>query len=88
MRGFGNLIIVDHGGEYLSIYGNNQALLKRAGDSSRPATSSPARATPAATKNRGYTLSSGIWANGIRSGRLGQILGLRKKWATNSRTSA
>jgi septal ring factor EnvC (AmiA/AmiB activator) len=32
MRGFGNLIIVDHGSEYLSIYGNNQTLLKRAGD--------------------------------------------------------
>jgi septal ring factor EnvC (AmiA/AmiB activator) len=31
MRGFGNLIIVDHGGQYMSIYGNNQALLKRAG---------------------------------------------------------
>ena len=32
MRGFGNLIIVDHGNDYLSIYGNNQSLLKRAGD--------------------------------------------------------
>jgi septal ring factor EnvC (AmiA/AmiB activator) len=32
MRGFGNLIIVDHGSQYLSIYGNNQALLKHAGD--------------------------------------------------------
>ena len=32
MRGFGNLIIIDHGGEYLSIYGNNQSLLKHAGD--------------------------------------------------------
>ena len=36
MRGFGNLIIIDHGGEYLSIYGNNQSLLKRAGDMVRP----------------------------------------------------
>ena len=32
MRGFGNLIIVDHGGSYLSIYGNNEALLKQSGD--------------------------------------------------------
>ncbi|SFL74484.1 Septal ring factor EnvC, activator of murein hydrolases AmiA and AmiB [Rugamonas rubra] len=32
LRGFGNLIIVDHGGQYMSIYGNNQSLLKRAGD--------------------------------------------------------
>ncbi|CAN7666495.1 peptidoglycan DD-metalloendopeptidase family protein [Pseudoduganella sp. LjRoot289] len=32
MRGFGNLIIVDHGGQYLSIYANNQSLLRRAGE--------------------------------------------------------
>jgi murein hydrolase activator len=32
MRGFGNLIIVDHGRQYMTIYGNNQAVLKRAGD--------------------------------------------------------
>ena len=31
MRGFGNLLIVDHGESYLSIYGNNEALLKQAG---------------------------------------------------------
>ena len=33
MRGFGNLIIVDHGSGYMSLYGNNQALLKNVGDS-------------------------------------------------------
>ena len=32
LRGFGNLIIIDHGNQYMTIYGNNQALLKRAGD--------------------------------------------------------
>ena len=32
MRGFGNLLIVDHGESYLSIYGNNEALLKQPGD--------------------------------------------------------
>ncbi|MEN9868278.1 MAG: hypothetical protein RL748_3868 [Pseudomonadota bacterium] len=32
LRGFGNLLIVDHGAQYLTIYGNNQSLLKRAGD--------------------------------------------------------
>ena len=35
MRGFGNLIIVDHGDSYLSIYGNNDALLKNVGDTIR-----------------------------------------------------
>lgn len=32
LRGFGNLIIVDHGSQYMTIYGNNQSVLKRAGD--------------------------------------------------------
>ena len=36
MRGYGNLIIVNHGGEYLSIYGSNQSLVKRVGDAVRP----------------------------------------------------
>lgn len=35
MRGFGNLLIIDHGDSYLSIYGNNDALLKNVGDSLR-----------------------------------------------------
>jgi septal ring factor EnvC (AmiA/AmiB activator) len=32
MRGFGNLLILDHGGGYMTIYGNNEAVLKRLGD--------------------------------------------------------
>ena len=32
MRGFGNLLIIDHGEKYLSIYANNEALLKQVGD--------------------------------------------------------
>ena len=32
MRGFGNLLIVDHGDAYLSVYGNNESLLKQTGD--------------------------------------------------------
>lgn len=31
LRGFGNLIIVDHGNQYLSVYAYNQSLLKRVG---------------------------------------------------------
>lgn len=31
MRGFGNLLIIDHGDAYLSIYGNNESLLKQVG---------------------------------------------------------
>lgn len=32
LRGFGNLLIIDHGDGYMSLYGNNQALLKQAGE--------------------------------------------------------
>jgi septal ring factor EnvC (AmiA/AmiB activator) len=32
MRGFGNLLILDHGAGYLTVYGNNQSLLKTVGD--------------------------------------------------------
>jgi septal ring factor EnvC (AmiA/AmiB activator) len=35
LRGFGNLMILDHGDGYMSLYGNNQALLKRVGDEVR-----------------------------------------------------
>lgn len=32
MRGFGNLLILDHGENYLTIYGYNEAVLKKVGD--------------------------------------------------------
>lgn len=32
LRGFGNLLIVDHGDAYMSLYGNNESLFKRVGD--------------------------------------------------------
>ncbi len=32
LRGFGKLIIVDHGEGYLSVYGNNQSLTRKVGD--------------------------------------------------------
>ena len=32
LRGLGNLIIIDHGNSYLSLYGHNESLFKSAGD--------------------------------------------------------
>lgn len=32
LRGFGNLMIIDHGGAYMSLYANNEALYKQVGD--------------------------------------------------------
>ena len=32
LRGFGNLLIIDHGNAYMSLYGNNETLYKQVGD--------------------------------------------------------
>ncbi len=32
LRGFGNLLIIDHGDDWLSVYGNNQSLFRHVGD--------------------------------------------------------
>ena len=31
-KGYGNMVIVGHGDKYMSIYGNNQSVLKHVGD--------------------------------------------------------
>ena len=35
LRGFGNLLIIDHGGGYMSLYGNNESLFKQVGQPAR-----------------------------------------------------
>jgi septal ring factor EnvC (AmiA/AmiB activator) len=55
MRGFGNLLIVDHNGGYLSIYGYNDAVLKEVGDSVRGGDSI------ATTGNSGGNQESGLY---------------------------
>ena len=55
LRGFGNLLIIDHGQSYLTIYGNNESVLKQVGDSVR---SGDAVATVGAS---GGNLESGLY---------------------------
>jgi len=55
LRGFGNLMIVDHGGNYMSLYGNNQSLLKRVGDAVK------AGDAIAAVGNSGGNAESGLY---------------------------
>jgi septal ring factor EnvC (AmiA/AmiB activator) len=33
LRGFGNLLVIDHGDDFLSVYGNNESLLVAVGAS-------------------------------------------------------
>jgi len=63
LRGFGNLVIVDHGNQYLSIYGNNQAVLKRAGDAVK------AGDTIASAGNSGGNEQSGLYFEMRHQGR-------------------
>ena len=35
LRGFGNLLVIDHGAGYMSLYGNNETLYKQVGDDLR-----------------------------------------------------
>jgi len=55
MRGFGNLMILDHGDGYLSIYGNNESVLKQVGDSVRGGE------TVASVGNSGGNPESGLY---------------------------
>jgi len=55
MRGFGNLLIVDHGDSYLTIYGNNDSLLKQVGDTVRGGD------TVASVGNSGGNPESGLY---------------------------
>lgn len=55
LRGFGNIIIVDHGDNYMSLYGNNETLYKQAGASVRTGD------VIAATGNSGGIAESGLY---------------------------
>lgn len=55
LRGFGNLIIVDHGDGYMSLYGNNQAVLKQVGETVH------AGDTIAAVGNSGGNATNGLY---------------------------
>ena len=55
LRGFGNLIIVDHGNAYMSLYGNNETLYKQVGDELRGGD------TIATVGNSGGNTDSGLY---------------------------
>ncbi len=63
LRGFGNLIIVDHGSQYMTIYGNNQSVLKHAGDAVK------AGDVIASTGNSGGNEQSGLYFEMRHQGR-------------------
>ncbi len=55
LRGFGNLLIIDHGKGYMSLYGNNETLYKQVGDTLR------AGEVIAASGNSGGNEDSGLY---------------------------
>ncbi|WP_353152468.1 peptidoglycan DD-metalloendopeptidase family protein [Herminiimonas fonticola] len=72
LRGFGNLIIVDHGSQYMTIYGNNQSVLKHAGDAVKSGE------VIASTGNSGGNEQSGLYFEMRHQGRAFDPLG----WVT------
>ena len=55
LRGFGNLLIIDHGGGYMSLYGNNESLYKQVGEATHGGE------TVAAAGNSGGNTESGLY---------------------------
>jgi murein hydrolase activator len=55
LRGFGNLMIIDHGDGYMSLYGNNESLFKQVGDAAKSGE------TIAAVGNSGGNMDSGLY---------------------------
>ena len=55
LRGFGNLMIIDHGSGYMSLYGNNESLYKQVGATARGGE------TVAAVGNSGGNRDSGLY---------------------------
>ncbi|NMM26612.1 MAG: peptidoglycan DD-metalloendopeptidase family protein [Glaciimonas sp.] len=72
LRGFGNLIIIDHGSQYMTIYGNNQALFKRLGDAVKSGE------TISSTGTSGGSEQSGLYFEMRHQGRAFDPLG----WTT------
>ena len=63
LRGFGNLIIIDHGSQYMTIYGNNQTLYKKEGQAVK------AGDVIAAAGNSGGHKDSGLYFEMRRRGK-------------------
>jgi len=63
LRGFGNLLILDHGGGYMSLYGNNETVYKQAGDTVK------AGETVAQVGNSGGNGDSGLYFEMRRQGK-------------------
>lgn len=72
LRGFGNLLIVDHGGGYMSLYGNNESLYKQVGADIR------AGEAVAAVGNSGGNPDSGLYFEMRHQGKAFDPLG----WVT------
>lgn len=63
LRGFGNMLIVDHGGGYMSIYAANESLLKQVGDTIKAGDSI------ATSGNSGGMADSGLYFELRQNGR-------------------
>ncbi|MFN7085100.1 MAG: murein hydrolase activator EnvC family protein [Burkholderiales bacterium] len=82
LRGFGNLLIIDHGDSYLSLYGNNETLYKRVGDPVRGGE------TVAAVGSSGGNSDSGLYFEIRHQGRPFDPLGWMERQKTPDGTGS
>ncbi len=75
LRGFGLLLIIDHGGGYMTLYGHNRALLKESGEwveTNEPIATVGSSGGSAATgvyfevRRKGRPVNPGIWCRPLR----------------------
>jgi septal ring factor EnvC (AmiA/AmiB activator) len=80
LRGFGLLLIIDHGDGYMSLYGHNQSLFKETGEwveAGEPVAlvgASGGRASPGvyfAIRYQGRPVDPGVWCRAAQGGRIG-----------------
>ncbi len=76
LRGFGNLLIIDHGMGYMSLYGNNETLYKQVGDELQRGETIAAVGNSGGNENyglyfelrhEGVPLNPGKWIKGLTS---------------------
>jgi septal ring factor EnvC (AmiA/AmiB activator) len=80
LRGFGLLLIIDHGGGYMTLYGHNQALLKESGEwvDTNEAVATVGRSGGRAStgvyfevRRKGRPVNPGIWCRPLRGNQTG-----------------
>ena len=79
LRGFGNLLILDHGGGYMSLYGYNDGLLRQVGDGVKGGDAVAQVGRLGGRRGIGFILRVEVRRETVRPAALGGALKLRNE---------